>query len=69
MKTNLEDEHRRLRLACSEATRCLDDAAEGLRELLKDKALASETPRDVRATIELDINPDWIPPLDRPFTF
>jgi hypothetical protein len=52
MKTPMEDGYRRLRLACSEATRCLNDAAEALRKVLKDVALASETPRDVRATME-----------------
>ena len=55
MRTNLEDEHRRLRYACSEAIKCLDDAAEGLRKALKDKALASETPRGVRATMEATV--------------
>jgi predicted Rossmann fold nucleotide-binding protein DprA/Smf involved in DNA uptake len=55
MKTTLEDEHRRLRLACSEATRCLSDAAEGLRKLLKDKALISEAPRDVRTAMEATV--------------
>ena len=52
MKTPMEEEYRRLRLACSEATRCLNEAAEGLRQALKDVALASEAPRNVRATME-----------------
>ncbi len=52
-KTRLEEEHRRPRNACSEATRCLRYAAEGLRKLLNDKALISETPRDVKAKMEL----------------
>ena len=56
MNTTLEEEHRRLRHACSEATKCLNYAAEGLRKLLKDKALASETPRDVKAKMEAAID-------------
>ena len=52
MKTTLQEEHRQLQNACSDVVGRLSDAGEGLRELLKNKALISETPQDVKAKIE-----------------
>ncbi len=52
MRTTLEEEHCQLRDACFEATRRLNPVAEGLRKLIEDEALISDTPRDVKAMME-----------------
>jgi DNA-binding MarR family transcriptional regulator len=55
MKSKHEEEHQKLREACSQVTGRLSNAADGLRKLLKDRVLMSETPRNVTAMMDVAV--------------
>ncbi len=52
MKRTSEDELRRLRIACAEATTLLTNAVEGMRRILKDRTIIRETPRDAKVMMD-----------------